>query len=97
MLQRHAIEKLHGDEGLTVVFTNVVDCADVRMIQCRGSLCFALETGQCLSVSGNLLRQELQCDETMEPSVLSLIYNPHATAAQLLDYSIMGDGLADEL
>ncbi len=67
MLQRHAVQKLHGDERFAVLFT------------------------------GNLLRQELESDETMQPRVLSLIDNTHPTAAQFLDDAIVRDGLADEL
>ena len=43
MLQRHAIQKLHGDERFAVLFVNFVDRADVGMVQSRGGLRFALE------------------------------------------------------
>jgi hypothetical protein len=33
---------------------------------------FALKTGECLRVTGNLLRQELEGDETTQPRVLTL-------------------------
>ncbi len=33
MLQGHAIEKFHGDESLKVLLADVVDSADVGMIQ----------------------------------------------------------------
>jgi len=33
VLERGAVEKFHGDEGATVFFTDVVDGADVRVIQ----------------------------------------------------------------
>ena len=33
LLQVLAFEKLHHDEVLAVVFTHVVDCADIRMVQ----------------------------------------------------------------
>jgi len=53
VFQRHAVEKFHGDECLTVVFADVVDGADVRMIESRRGLRLALETGERLRVSGN--------------------------------------------
>ena len=34
MLQRHTIQKLHGDEGLAVFFADFVNGADVGMVQC---------------------------------------------------------------
>ena len=43
MLQRHAIQKLHGDEVLTLALVNLEDHADARMIQGGSSLRFALE------------------------------------------------------
>ena len=32
MLQRHPVEKLHGDEGMTILLANVINRADVGMI-----------------------------------------------------------------
>ena len=52
MLQRHAIQKLHDDEGLPVLLTNFVDGADVGMVQCRSGTSFAAEALQRLRVSG---------------------------------------------
>ena len=52
MLQRHAIEKFHGDERLPVLLANVVNRADVGMIQRRCSLRFALKAGESLRDRG---------------------------------------------
>ncbi len=97
MLQRHAVQKLHGDERFAVLFPNVINRADVWVVQCGRGLSLALKAGECLRFTGNLLRQELESDETMQPRVLSLIDNTHPTAAQFLDDAIVRDGLADEL
>ena len=43
VLERRAIEKFHGDEGAAVVFADVVDGADVGMVQRGGGAGFALE------------------------------------------------------
>jgi len=45
MLQRQPVQKLHGDERCAVLVINLVDGADVRMIQCGSSLRFSLEAG----------------------------------------------------
>ena len=95
MFQRHAVQKLHRDESLASLLPNVIDRADIRMIQCGCGLRLALETGQGLSVSGNLLRQELQGDETMEPGVFGLVDHTHPAAAQPFDDAVMRDGLAE--
>ena len=51
LLQRLALQQLHGNERVAVGFVNVIDCADVRMIQRRGGASFAFET---LQSSGSL-------------------------------------------
>jgi hypothetical protein len=43
-LRMDMIEKLHGNELLAVLRPNVVNGADVRVIQRRSGLCFAAET-----------------------------------------------------
>jgi hypothetical protein len=50
MLQRLPIEEFHGDKGLAVLLANVVDRADIGMIQGRSGVCFALKAGQRLRV-----------------------------------------------
>ena len=95
MLQRHAVEKLHGNKGLPVLVINLVDGTDVRMIQCRRSLRFAAEAGQCLRVLGYFIWQELKGNKASESGVLGLIDHAHTTAAQLVDDAEVRDGLAD--
>ncbi len=46
MLQRHAVQKLHDDEGLPLFFADFVDGADVGMVQGGSGLRFALEAAQ---------------------------------------------------
>jgi hypothetical protein len=44
VLQRLAIQKLHDNEGLSVLFVNLVDRADVRVIQGGGSFGLPLKS-----------------------------------------------------
>ena len=97
MLQRHAVQKLHGDEGLAVLLADVVNGADVGMIQRGRGLRFALKAGQRLRIAGNVFGQELQGDEAVQPRVLGLVNHAHPAAAQLLDDAVVRDGLADHL
>ena len=55
MLQRYAIQKLHRDEGVPVLLANVMDGADIRMIQGRRSLRLALKTGKRLRIAGHVI------------------------------------------
>ena len=48
MLQRLAVEKLHRNEGLAVVFADVVDGADIGMIEGGSSLRLTVEAAQSL-------------------------------------------------
>ena len=45
MLQRRAVQKLHGDECLAIVLINLMNRADVRMIQRGRRLRLALKAG----------------------------------------------------
>jgi len=69
MLESGAFEILHGDEGLAVCFADVMNSADVGMVQRGCSLRFALEAGESLRIGSNLVGQELECDETTQASI----------------------------
>src|SRR5580704_6696388 len=97
MLQRHAVEKLHGDESLAFMLANVVDGADVGMIQCRGSLRLPLKPTQGLRIAGYLFRQELQGDKAAQAGVFGFVNHAHPASAQLFDNSIVRDGLANHV
>ena len=96
MLQRQAVQKLHGDERLTVLVANFVDGADVGMIQCGGGLRFALKAVEGLRVFGYVVGQELQGDKAVELHVLGFVDHTHAAATELLDDAVVRNGLADQ-
>src|SRR5208282_2016944 len=52
VLQRRALQKLHRNERMPVLLANVMDRADVGVIQGRSSLCFALEPSERLRIPG---------------------------------------------
>ena len=65
MLQRHAVQKLHDNEGLTILLINLMDRADVWVIESRSRLRFALEPSQSLTIFGDIVRQELDSHEAL--------------------------------
>src|SRR5262252_11171668 len=69
-LQRHAVKEFHGDEDTAVGIANVVDRADVGMVEGRVSTCFALEAVAQLGIVGEVVGEKLQCDKTAKASVL---------------------------
>src|SRR5579872_1995071 len=95
VLQRQSIQKLHSDEGLPVLIVDLVDGADVRMVQCRSGLGFALKATECLQVFGYVVGQELESDEAAELHVLGLIDHTHPAPAKFLQDTVMRDGPAD--
>jgi hypothetical protein len=58
MFERLALEKLHSDEGSAIVLTNVVNRANVGMVQRRGRASFALEPLDRLVVPRELFWQK---------------------------------------
>jgi hypothetical protein len=70
--------------------------ADVWVVQCGRGLCFALKTCQCLQISRNGVRQELQRHVAVQPRILGLIDHTHPAPAQFLQDTVVGNGLAYE-
>ena len=62
-----------------------------------GRLCLALESGQGLGVHCHIVGQKFQRDKPVQGYVFGLINNAHAATAQLLDDSVVRDGLTDHV
>src|SRR5580704_5583351 len=95
MLQRQPIQKLHGNERLPIFLSNVVNRADIRVVQHGCSLCFSPKTAQGLRIFGHIVRQELESYKTIKAGVFSLIHYAHAATTELLGDAVVRDGLAD--
>ena len=91
LLERLALEALHGDEGPTFLLSNFVDRAHAGMIQRRGSAGLAAETFQKLMILGKLLRQELERHAAAELRVFGLINYPHAARTELFQDAVVGN------
>ena len=96
MLQRHALEKLHGDKGRAVLVINFVNGTDVGMIEGRSSLSFSFETVQSLRVFGDVIGQELQGDKAAQLEVFSFVDHAHPATAKFLEDAVVGNRLADQ-
>jgi len=95
MLQRLALQKFHGQKQFAVGFLNVVNRADVRVVQRRRRPRFSPQPLQRLAVFGIFLRQKLQGHEAAQLGVLGLVDHTHAAATELFHDAIMRDGFAD--
>ena len=96
MLERGALQKFHGDEGLAVFLADIVDGADVGVIEGRGGLGFPFKTGEGLGIFGNFVGEEFQGDKATKACVFGFVDNAHASAAEFLQDAVMREGLADE-
>src|SRR5271163_5054149 len=95
MLERDAFQVFHGDEGASLKLADVMDGADIRMVQGGRCLSLTLKAAQGLRVFGDVVGKELEGNETMQASVLSLVHDAHAAPTQFLDDAVVRDGLAD--
>ena len=77
------------------ILANVMDGADVGVIQGRSRLCFTLKAGECLRIACHIVWQELECDETVQAGVLGLIDHAHPAATYLFENAVVRNGLAD--
>ena len=59
--QRLTFQIFHDQELLVVVFTNIVERADVRMIQAGNGLRFAFESLLAHRIIGHFFRQDFDC------------------------------------
>ncbi len=94
-LERLAVEQLHDDELLPVVIADVVQRADVRVVERGRDARFALEALDCLRIAREVGRQHLDGDLAAEPRVLGAIDDAHAAAVEDFDDAVMRDRLAD--
>ena len=97
MLERLPLQQLHSDEVLAVRLINLVDRADVRMIERRGSEGFPLKSFAGGRIVLHLRGQELQRDMPVQLEVFGLVHHTHPAATELLQDAIVRDGLADHL
>jgi hypothetical protein len=67
---------------MPLVLADVVDCADVGVIQGRSRLRLALKTSQRLCVACQFGGQELECDKAMQPRVFGFVNHTHTTAGE---------------
>jgi len=93
--QRAALQILHRDERMALVLIDVVDRADVRVVERRCRAGFLSKAVQGVRILGQFPAQKLQGNEPAELRILGLIHDSHSAAADSLDDSIMGYRFAD--
>ena len=66
------------------------------MVQGRSGLSFTAKPFQRLVVVGYFFGEEFESDKTVQPSVLRLIDDTHATAAKLFNDAVVRESLANQ-
>ncbi len=94
VLERFAFEALHGDEGFAVFLTDVVDGANVGVIEGGCGSCFTLKTGECLRIFCDGVGKKFERDETAQARVFAFVDDTHAATTEFLDDAVMGNSLA---
>src|SRR5579884_3720666 len=95
MLEGHPVEKLHRDEKLIAMLSDLVDRANIWMIQSGCSSRFTAKALERLRITGKLIGKEFQCDEPAEFRILSLVNHTHTATAKFLDDSVVQNVFAD--
>ena len=73
MLQRRTVQELHRNERPIAIFPDLMDRADIRMIERRRSPRFPTEAFRRLRILGYIIGQKLQRNEPPS-SVSSALY-----------------------
>jgi len=81
--ERHALQVLHDQEVGRMLVPDVVQRADVRMVQRGDRASFVLESLAKLRVGGQGLGQHLDRDDALEPSVAGFVDFTHSAFAKL--------------
>jgi hypothetical protein len=92
LAQRLPFQQLHRQERPSLVFADIVNDANVGMVQGRGSPRFALEPLERCMISGVIIRQKLERDGSAQPRVFGLVHHPHAACPELLENPVMRNG-----
>ena len=97
LVQGGAVDQLHHDEAAAFMLADVVEGADVGVVQRRGGARLALEAFRGQRVGGGRLGQELYRDMAAEPEVLGAVHDAHAAGTQPINHAVMRNNGTDHL
>ena len=95
LLERLPGQEFHGDEVLAFFFADVVDRADIGMVQRRGGAGFAAKAFERLGIASEVVRKEFEGDVAAEADVFGFINHAHSATAEFFQDAVMADGFAD--
>ena len=83
-------------KGRPFEFADIVNRADVGVIQRGSGASFAAKALDGLRVLGNIVGQKFQGHAAAQARVLGLVNDAHATAAQFFQHGVVRNGLPDD-
>ena len=92
VLESLALEKFHGDEGTAFEFADVVNGADVRVIEGGSGAGFAAEAFDGLRITGDVVGEKFQGDVAAEAVVFGFVDDAHSAATQFFQDGVVGNG-----
>ena len=95
LFQSLSLQQLHHDERLLFAFVDVVDRADVRMIQSRDGLCLPAKPLERPHVADKVIGKELHRHESFQASVRRLVDHSHAASTDSIKDAIVRNGFTD--
>ena len=93
--ERVPFHELHGNVGTAGVLTDLVDRANVGVVESGSGAGLASEAFQRGGVFAQLVGQKFECHETAKIDVLGLVDEPHAPTAEQLNDAVMRDDRVD--
>jgi hypothetical protein len=85
-------DQFHDQRGRPVDLLETVDLGDVRMVQRRQHLRFALQAREPIGIAGKRFRQDLDRHLSLQPGVARAIHLTHAAAAERLGDFVGAEG-----
>ena len=90
-----SLQVLHHQKRLAGGFVEIVQRADIRVIECGDRPRLTLETLDRYGVAGQRLGHELQRDGAAQAYVFGLVHNAHAALAECCHYPVMRNCFPD--
>ena len=97
MFQRLPFQQFHGDERLILSLADIVDGANIRMIESGCSAGLTLKAVESLAISGHFGREKFQGNVAAEAGVFGFVDHAHSASAQPFEDSIVRDSLTEHV
>src|SRR5262252_740505 len=80
--QRLPLEQFHDEERLTSILTDVINGADIRMVQRGNGPCFSLKTFESNAARRIGAGEKLQSNVAVETRIPGAVYRTHTTGTK---------------